>query len=401
MARSVPFLKRKVLLLSTLTLGISLALFTLLSGSAKEEKKTTKISVARDILMPVGLPVVSSYHSMKENHFLNTRIKEASPLEALGDLFLTPSRFIFAGKDIDNIDSEGHRVEVKQSFQYEGHLLFKTVLAVLAFPVGEVLGGACKGLAYCSPQTRERHRSIQNCLHSPVIRSNGELYKERGISTFVSEEFVPCQNHQRDANVPAKHKIEIETLKEISQLFEKNGILYWIDCGTCLGAYRYGGFIPWDWDIDISIMKADHENVKRVLQQLDPKEYQIQDWSAYSQPGTFLKLYIKKTKTLIDIYHYDIDAETQTLSYVFTYENSPIPQKWKKGERTLTTPLPYSVIFPLKRAHFDGLAVWAPNQIETFLKSKYGENLDPTMLWDEATQTYKKVEGHPYYKTWD
>ena len=35
--------------------------------------------------------------------------------------------------------------------------------------------------------------------------------------------------------------------------------------------------------------------------------------------------------------------------------------------------------FPSKRAKFDNLTVWAPNNVIAFLQSKYGENLDPTM----------------------
>jgi hypothetical protein len=55
-------------------------------------------------------------------------------------------------------------------------------------------------------------------------------------------------------------------------------------------------------------------------------------------------------------------------------------------------------MFPLKKAKFDQLTVWAPNNVVAFLQSKYGENLDPTMVWDETVQDYKKVEDHPYYR---
>lgn len=40
---------------------------------------------------------------------------------------------------------------------------------------------------------------------------------------------------------------------EVSQLLEKNGIVYWITAGTFLGAVRSGGIIKWDDDIDIMI----------------------------------------------------------------------------------------------------------------------------------------------------
>ena len=99
-----------------------------------------------------------------------------------------------------------------------------------------------------------------------------------------------------------------------------------------------------------------------------------------------------------DIYHYAIDPTAKTVTYVYTYENSFLPDDWKKPERAMVKPYSYETIFPLKRAQFDGISVWVPNDTETFLKAKYGENLDPTMVWNEATKKYDKVEDHPYWQ---
>ena len=50
-----------------------------------------------------------------------------------------------------------------------------------------------------------------------------------------------------------KQTVEIGAFKDVVTLLEQHNIIYWVDFGTCLGAYRYGGVIPWDWDTDISI----------------------------------------------------------------------------------------------------------------------------------------------------
>ncbi len=180
-------------------------------------------------------------------------------------------------------------------------------------------------------------------------------------------------------------------------MLESHNILYWLDCGSCLGAYRYGGIIPWDWDIDISILLPDHDNVKKLLSGLDPKKYQIQDWSSYSKPKTFLKLFVKETKNFIDIYHYEINEEKRTVGYLFTYLDSPFPKSWKKAELKCITPLAFEDVFPLKKARFENLTLRAPNHVVEFLQSKYGQNLDPVMVWDQESKTYHKVANHPYY----
>ncbi len=153
-----------------------------------------------------------------------------------------------------------------------------------------------------------------------------------------------------------------------------------------------------DWDIDISILAPDHENVKKLLLGLDPKKYQIQDWSSYSKPNTFLKLYVKETKNFLDIYHYQINEEDKTVGYLYSYLDSPFPKSWKKEELKFIKPIKYEDVFPLKKAKFENLTVWAPNNVVAFLQSKYGENLDPVMVWDEESNCYLKVKDHPYYK---
>lgn len=364
---------------------------------AKEESRQVQTDFVRDVMQPMGMPVVSSFHAMRESLFFNTKVHHAHGLEVIGDFFLTPSRYLFAGKEIVTSNPEIGDFEVMQAFSYDHLHWLKSIVSIGALPFGEALGAAFKGLAHLFPEVRKRHEMIKQAMKTSPIKSNLDTYLQKGLEHFHCEEFIPCQNHKRPSHLTNKQKVEIQALKEIVALLEAHQIIYWIDCGTCLGAYRYGGIIPWDWDIDISILLPDHDNVKKILSNLDPEKYQIQDWSSYSKPKSFLKLYVKETKNFIDIYHYKIDEQKRNIQYFFTYLDSPFPHSWKKTELKCMKPLKYEEVFPLKKAIFDDLTVWAPNNVVAFLQSKYGENLDPTMVWDETVQTYKKVEDHPYY----
>jgi lipopolysaccharide cholinephosphotransferase len=53
-------------------------------------------------------------------------------------------------------------------------------------------------------------------------------------------------------------------LEEIDKLCKTHGISYWIEGGTLLGAMRHGGFIPWDDDVDISMLRPDYERFLEV-----------------------------------------------------------------------------------------------------------------------------------------
>ena len=59
--------------------------------------------------------------------------------------------------------------------------------------------------------------------------------------------------------------LETELLTFIDNVCVKYNIDYWLDYGTLLGASRHGGFIPWDDDIDIAVMRLDFEKIYPIL----------------------------------------------------------------------------------------------------------------------------------------
>lgn len=65
------------------------------------------------------------------------------------------------------------------------------------------------------------------------------------------------------------HKVLLSAMKDIDKICRENGLRYYLHAGTLLGAFNHGGFIPWDDDVDISLMREDYEQLCRILQ----KEY--------------------------------------------------------------------------------------------------------------------------------
>lgn len=58
--------------------------------------------------------------------------------------------------------------------------------------------------------------------------------------------------------------VELEMLQRFDEVCKKHGLTYWAFYGTLLGAARHQGFVPWDDDIDLAMLRDDYERFQAV-----------------------------------------------------------------------------------------------------------------------------------------
>ena len=125
----------------------------------------------------------------------------------------------------------------------------------------------------------------------------------------------------KEIDLKELRKIQIEILDDINKFCKKNKINYWIDCGTLLGAVRHSGYIPWDDDIDIGMLREDYDKFLK-LYNTNNNRYKLMaselDKNYYFQFGK-----VVDTKTVL----YEPDEETGIKGAVyvdvFVYDNAP------------------------------------------------------------------------------
>ena len=69
--------------------------------------------------------------------------------------------------------------------------------------------------------------------------------------------------------------VQLEVLHQIDIICKRHNISYWADYGTLLGAVRHKGYIPWDDDIDIGMLRADYMRFISYAKTELPEGYDI------------------------------------------------------------------------------------------------------------------------------
>ncbi|MDO4949955.1 MAG: LicD family protein [Bacteroidales bacterium] len=87
-------------------------------------------------------------------------------------------------------------------------------------------------------------------------------------------QYNPQGSLRRKAQIRMLHILEV-----VDAICRDEHIDYWMDAGTLLGAVRHKGFVPWDDDLDICIMRRDYARFKRAALKRLPADLAFQDWT--------------------------------------------------------------------------------------------------------------------------
>lgn len=130
--------------------------------------------------------------------------------------------------------------------------------------------------------------------------------------------------------LPQLHSCQLKIAEEIKRVCDKNNIKYYIIAGTLLGAVRHNGFIPWDDDMDIGMLREDYNRFLKACETDLGEDFILQ--TTYTDPAyglNFAKILLKGTR-LVESVTAKNNCFKGIYVDVFPFDNTPDDQALAK-----------------------------------------------------------------------
>jgi len=172
-----------------------------------------------------------------------------------------------------------------------------------------------------------------------------------------------------------------QILHDITTLFEKHNIEYYIDGGTLLGAVRHKGMIPWDDDLDVEVLQENESVLKsdKFKYILKKKGYDIIQYrfgyKIFKINGKNIKNY-KWKYPFLDIFISKME-DGRTKLVLSNKDNQWDKCYFLKDE-----------LYPLKKYKFGKIKVNGPNNPYGYLSKCYGKDWNSVKYqqWDHKNE---------------
>lgn len=234
-----------------------------------------------------------------------------------------------------------------------------------------------------------RKNSINNFdIQKSLLNLNKKLQDINYKQNLIMDYFL-CASDAKSAKgaLLVMQKNCIPLLKIFDEICKEQGIEYWLDFGSLLGAVRHNGFIPWDNDIDTAMLNKDFRKIINIIKEgvypnIEIIEH-IKDGVAYLKYKG--EPYFYKH---IDIFSYDNENDRIRKSF-----KTPIFPRYSLA-------IPKEIVFPIKRIKFENIELNCPNNYDLYLRFEYGNYTKlphSTPIWEHKI-TQNEMQSIEYCK---
>lgn len=188
-------------------------------------------------------------------------------------------------------------------------------------------------------------------------------------------------------NIRRMQLVELGILAEFDRICRNNSISYIIDAGTLLGAVRHGGFIPWDDDIDIRMLRSDYDRFCEICKNELNKDYFLQTYKTDSGYRWGYSRILKNGTVFIRENHEEIKSRNGIFIDIFPNDNMPT-DRVRHGYCTLVSLLCRKMLYSqIGRKHAKNIVYRAGYAFLDLFPKKWAHR-----LLEHLTQKYKNIK---------
>lgn len=169
----------------------------------------------------------------------------------------------------------------------------------------------------------------------------------------------------------------VRLMISLDRICRKHGIVYWMWRGGLLGTVRHRGFIPWDNELDIGMMREDYEKFRLVSHEL-PSNIFLQNASSDPEYGRDKSSIMAKLRDNLGCFGYcakvGCNFHDGPMIDMFGFEEDEAGIIRETTRNRVRFTVLKEDVFPLKEMNFEGFDVYIPNDFKKILINSYGPN---------------------------
>lgn len=125
---------------------------------------------------------------------------------------------------------------------------------------------------------------------------------------------------------------QLDILKDFIEICKKYNLTYFMVFGSALGATRHNGFIPWDDDVDVGMLRADYDKFLEIAKTEMADKYEILNTKTNKEYACSVTHFQKKNTKFVPETSKDLKCNIGINIDIFAFDNIADDQKLRKRQ---------------------------------------------------------------------